>query len=291
MTERLFAPPHSHRFLPWYGWLGLLLVGIFWTASWTLPGPRTHFTFFPLWLGYILVVDALVLRRKGTSLLQRDVRAFVGLFIISAPVWWIFEFVNWRTQNWSYVGRDLFTDLEYALLASLSFSTVVPAVFSTAELAGTFGWIKRLRRGPVLSLGPQALAAFFAGGLLIFALMMAWPRYFFPFVWLWLYFLVAPLNVWLGHRSLADPLRQGDWRPVIALWTGVLICAFFWEFWNFYSFPKWVYHLPFADFAHVFEMPLLGYGGYLPFALELFALYHLVVGLLGGRLARYVQLI
>ena len=29
--------------------------------------------------------------------------------------------------------------------------------------------------------------------------------------------------------------------------------------------PKWVYFVPFVDFAHIFEMPLLGYLGYLPF--------------------------
>jgi hypothetical protein len=50
--------------------------------------------------------------------------------------------------------------------------------------------------------------------------------------------------------------------------------------WNFYSYPKWVYRVPFVNFWHIFEMPLLGYLGYLPFALELFALYHLVIGLL-----------
>jgi hypothetical protein len=37
-------------------------------------------------------------------------------------------------------------------------------------------------------------------------------------------------------------------------------------------------------------MPLLGYGGYLPFALELFAMYHLIVGLLGEKDSRYVRL-
>jgi hypothetical protein len=50
--------------------------------------------------------------------------------------------------------------------------------------------------------------------------------------------------------------------------------------WNFFSYPKWIYQVPFVDFFRVFEMPLLGYGGYLPFSLELFALYHLVMGLL-----------
>ncbi len=51
--------------------------------------------------------------------------------------------------------------------------------------------------------------------------------------------------------------------------------------WNYWSYPKWKYEIPFVDFLHVFEMPLLGYTGYLPFALELFGLYHLAVGLLG----------
>jgi hypothetical protein len=36
--------------------------------------------------------------------------------------------------------------------------------------------------------------------------------------------------------------------------------------------------VPFFSFLHVFEMPLLGYGGYIPFSMELFALYHLITG-------------
>ena len=38
-------------------------------------------------------------------------------------------------------------------------------------------------------------------------------------------------------------------------------------------------------------MPLLGYGGYLPFALELYALYHWTVGLLGNKKTDYVKAI
>jgi hypothetical protein len=36
-------------------------------------------------------------------------------------------------------------------------------------------------------------------------------------------------------------------------------------------------------------MPLLGYGGYLPFALELYALYHLVCGFFRDRKTDYVK--
>jgi hypothetical protein len=51
-----------------------------------------------------------------------------------------------------------------------------------------------------------------------------------------------------------------------------------------------VYTVPFVNVAHLFEMPALGYGGYLPFALELFALYHLCIGLIGDKASRYVRL-
>ena len=84
---------------------------------------------------------------------------------------------------------------------------------------------------------------------------------------------------------------QGDWRPMMALFTGCLICGFFWEMWNFYSYPRCIYHIPFADFLHIFEMPLLGYLGYLPFSMELFALYHLITGLLKyGGTPDYIHL-
>jgi len=54
--------------------------------------------------------------------------------------------------------------------------------------------------------------------------------------------------------------------------VGAVICGFFWEMWNYFSYPKWIYHTPGANFLHIFQMPLLGYGGYVPFAWELFAL-------------------
>jgi hypothetical protein len=278
----------QQRTFPVRFWVGLLLVAVSWPLNWLLPGLRTHFLFFALWLGYILVVDGLVWRRSGTSLYSRSRAAFAGLFLVSTPAWWLFEVLNWRTGNWVYLGREEFSDLAHFLWASLNFSTVMPAVFGTAELARTFGWLKRLPRGPVIKPTSRVLVGFFVAGLIMFALMMLWPRTFFLFKWLSLYFMLEPVNVWLGNRNLAAYTAVGNWRPVVALWVGVLICGFFWEMWNIYSYPKWIYHVPPFEFLYIFEMPLLGYGGYLPFALELFALYHLVVGRLNGRLNGYI---
>jgi len=273
---------------PHHGWLGLLLVAVFWPLNWGLDGMRTQWGFFPLWLGYCLTVDALVVRRKGTSLLTRSGLGYIGLFLASIPCWWLFELINNRTQNWIYVSEEI-GDLEYTLFASLSFSTVIPAVFGTAELAGTFGWIRRLGSGPRIGGSTRVVAGFFVAGWIMLALLLIWPRYFFPFVWLSVYFILDPINVRMGNRSLFEFTRRRDWRPVVALWVGCLICGFFWELWNFWSYPRWVYDVPFVGVLKVFEMPLLGYGGYLPFALELFALYHLMLGLLGRGRWDYVQ--
>jgi len=275
---------------PLHGWTGVLLIALFWWVNWGLDGMRTHWAFFPLWLGYCLTVDGLVASRKGTSLLIRSKTRYIGLFLVSVVGWWIFELLNWRTQNWSYLGIEAFTRLEFALLASLSFSTVVPAVFGTAELVRTFKWVQELKPGWVIASSKRNVWFFFLLGWSMLALMLAWPRYFFPFMWLSVFFILEPINLWLGNPTLAASAAKGDWRPMISLWFGGLICGFFWELWNFYSFPKWVYFVPFVDFAHIFEMPLLGYGGYLPFAMELFALYNFVLGLFGKQGRSYVNL-
>lgn len=254
------------------GWLGLLLLAVCWPLNWTLPGMRTAYLFFPLWLGYILVVDAVVTARTGTSLWTRSRRDFVLLFVASAPVWWLFELVNSRTRNWEYLGAATFTPLEYYALCTVSFSTVMPAVFETAELVRTFGWIQKFAaRRPVEPTRRLCLGLLFTGAGML-TLTLLWPKYFYPFVWISLALMFEPVNRRLGRRHLLEWLQRGDWRPVLALALGALICGFFWEMWNYQSWPKWIYHTPGAGFWHVFEMPLLGYGGYVPFALELFGL-------------------
>jgi hypothetical protein len=236
-------------------------------------------------------MDGLVFWRTGTSLFTRSRRKYFHLFLVSAPVWWIFELLNVRTQNWTYVGAEIFSPLQYAFWTTLSFTTVIPAVFGGVEFLASFDFIKRLKRGPAIGTDKRTTATFFIVGWIMLALMLAWPDIFFPFIWLSPYFILEPINVWLGNRSLALWTAKGDWRPVIALWLGVLLTAFFWEMWNYSSYPKWIYHVPWGNWLHIFEMPLLGYGGYLPFSLELSAVYHLISGLIGDKLGDYVKVI
>src|SRR5260221_1318155 len=162
----------AKRSMPWslQAKSGLLLLAVCWPLNWTLPGMRTAYLFFPLWLGYILTVDALVLSRTGTSMWTRSRREFVLLFVVSCPVWWLFELINNRTGNWEYLGSNTFSRFEYYLLSTISFSTVMPAVFETAELASTWRWMKRFATGPRIPSSPALNLGLFLGGLAMAAL-------------------------------------------------------------------------------------------------------------------------
>ena len=258
--------------------LGVLLVALFWPLNWLLE--ETHALFFPLWLGYVLSVDGFVRLRTGTSLLARHPRLFIALFPLSVPGWWLFEAFNERLGNWEYLGAERFSDLEYFLWASLSFSTVIPAVFESAELVRSFRFIEHFARGPVFPRGgdtPRYRWTLATLGAAMTAATLIWPKQCFPFVWTGLVFLLEPVCLALGRRAFTDDLARGDWRPWVSLWLGGLLCGFFWEMWNLWSFPKWIYHVPYVGFWKVFEMPVLGYLGYLPFAMELYLMAQLAL--------------
>ncbi len=273
----------SLRILPWWLPAGAALAVIAWMWSWFGSPPARWHMFFPLWLGCVLTLDGLVFRRAGSSLLSRSPRRFGVLFLFSVPLWWVFEGANRFLGNWRYVMPTPYGPITYALLASLAFSTVMPAILEMASLLRTTPQLGRRIGGPVLAPRRAGLLAVSALGAVMVALALLLPHHAFPLVWIGVFLVLDPINELFGWNSISAQVRNGRWDTVLTLWAAGLCCGILWELWNWRAAPKWVYEVPFVGRPTIFEMPLLGYGGYLPFALEVYAAYNLLHGLVFRR--------
>ena len=267
--------------LPWWGWLGIGWTGLWWVAAWTraswLAAVQEH-TFTPLWIGYIVTVNACTVARTGRCMMIHRLRYFLSLFPLSAAFWWLFEYLNRFVQNWHYVGVGELSSLEYFLRATIPFSTVIPAVIGTAELLTSY---------PAVSAGLERFTPihFVARNWLSWSLLILsglgllgiglWPNYLFPLVWVGPLLLIVSLESLAGQPTMLSPLAQGDWRGVWVPALAALICGLFWELWNWKSLAHWEYAVPFVHRFQLFEMPVLGYAGYLPFGLECMTVAHL----------------
>jgi hypothetical protein len=258
--------------------LGVLLVGAWWILGWGDFGAVSHYYFFPLWFGYILIVDSLVWSKTGTSPIARLGWRYALVFLVSAPFWWWFELLNRTISNWSYVTPWDYGWLGQAVIGSLSFSTVIPAVLTTAELI--FAYSNITRRGPRVRFSAWQVIAIFVTGWVMLVGMLIWPSYLFPLCWISIFFIIDPLARLAGVTTVSHFLERGDWRSLVSLSVAGLICGWFWEMWNFLAMPKWEYSVPHVGFLRIWEMPILGYGGYIPFAFEVMAFYALLLALL-----------
>ncbi len=274
MSTKPEAAIKSKSIFPWWGYAGVLIGVISWILAWTrfkwLGYLQLH-TFVLLWMSYILIVNALTSKRKGSCLMTRQPRAFLTLFPTSTVFWWFFEYLNRFVQNWYYIEVNRLTPVEYVLLASVSFSTVLPAVLSTRELLMTFPFLENAF-GAYVKLNPKnakllASASFLISGIGL-ACIGLFPNYLFPLLWISPLIIIVSLQIITNEKHILSGLSEGKWTIIIASAISALICGFFWEMWNCFSLAKWIYSIPFVQRFHLFEMPLLGYAGYLPFGLE-----------------------
>ena len=267
------ARPSYSRPFPWWGWGGLLCGLVAWVLAWTrMPwfSVMQPHTFPMLWGAFIVVVNGLTLRRTGACLMTANPVGFIVLFPASAGFWWFFEYLNRFVQNWLYTGAD-YPPLTYFLLATLSFATVLPAVLSVREWLWSFPGVQCMLRGqrlPTRFATARAARGYLVAAGLGMLLAGAAPDFGFPFLWLSPLMIILALQLMRGHCALIGEMCAGAWQRVAAAALAGLLCGFFWEMWNFYSLARWSYTVPFVDRFHLFEMPLLGYAGYLPFGLE-----------------------
>jgi len=268
-----------------HGWLGLGIMG----ASEILLFSGVSFAsiyFTPLvWSGYILFIDSIIFRRKEASLILSRPREFALMLPLSIFFWLIFEFYNLYIKNWIYVGLPEAIHLRW-LGYGWAFATIWPAILETAEALE--GW-HRISEQKIQPLGITKKHLFFSfifGGFCLALPLIVSPnlaKYLAAPVWLGFIFLLDPLNYWMGRKSLFRDLEGGNLRVLYSLLLSGLLCGLLWEFWNYWAGAKWYYTVPILGNVKIFEMPVLGYLGFPPFAVECYVMYYFVQNIFTKR--------
>lgn len=274
---------HSRRRrrFPAYGWMGFAaLAGAEWLMFRGVEPVATYFT--PIaWSAYILIADAAVLALTNRSRLNDAPIVIARMALLSIPLWLIFEAYNLRLQNWTYVGVP--TPLwQSALGYGWSFATITPAIFETADLVqATLPPLP----GETWKVGPRTENVLIALGAACLILPPALPSrigaYLFGLVWIGFLLLLDPINRRLQLPSFLGDLAEGFRRRLYGFLAAGWICGWLWEFWNNWAAAKWHYTFPMFQEWKIFEMPAPGFLGFVPFAMECFAMYVTAAWLVG----------
>jgi len=271
---------------PWWFWVGAIALGsclfLLWTKS---KGPVLflHWSDFPLFWGLVLVIDGWVyVRNGGKSMVSHRPQELAGIGVSSAMGWMLFEYLNFFVDdNWFYpfgnqIDRETF--LFYAIIISTG---LLPLSFVFYDLFNTITVLKRrFTEGPKLILGEKLKSV-----LLVLSVLSLFGAGLFPdalFFVLWLSpalvigLVLDKIGVWTPLRSIG----KGNWRPTLVFALTYLAAGLCLECENYFSAARvngtptfseqpafWQYNLPYVNRFHLFEMPLLGFLGYLPFGL------------------------
>lgn len=252
----------------------LLMDGVEPFATWYY-----NFAWYPVLLaadGVVALTGGAGRGRRGEFLLLGRRGFLFSVLAWSAVVWLFYELFNFRLQNWYYVNVPA-ERLGYWSGTIIAFATVLPAVLvSEAILAGA-GVGERIR-WRAFTVTTSLLNVMRAAGVIMLVLVLAWPRYFFPLVWGATMLLVEPENYKKSRdHSLLGDLEKGEPGRLLRLLAGGAAIGVIWELLNINARAKWIYTVPFFEDARFFEMPLPGFFGFPPFAVECFILWQAIV--------------
>ena len=268
---------------------GIIGLGVILGAEALLVGehPVVARWFTPIvWTGYVLLLDAVVAQLTGRSYLTSARDEGVLLAVTSIVAWWLFEWYNaprfWRGGAdlvglwWQYHGIEpnpMLRRVGY----DWAFATIFPALLLTAAAlrARVFcgARVRPWRPSP-----PVLRAAMVTGAVTAAVPLVIASAWLVPLVWTSWILLLEPVNYRAGRPSWLADLARGDASRLFALLGSGLVCGVLWEFWNYWAATKWTYTVPYPPDVKIFEMPVLGYLGFMPFALECHAMYHWVRG-------------
>ena len=262
----------------WWLWLGLGVIALSMVLA-VVQVEVAAQNLTPLcWTGFILAVDGL-LARSGRSWLRNSPRELLLMAAISIPSWLLFEFYD-RPRFWSSSGPEFWwhyfglppwpwRGIGYAW----SFATITPAILLLAALFEPAAE-KLAGRGAGGRVPRELEVALICLGTILAGIPLLWPsEYFAADIWLAWPLLLDPINHRFGRPSLLGDLEAGRRARVLALLGSGLACGVLWEAWNWLASARWRYTVPFMGEVKLYEMPVLGFLGFAPFALAVFALY------------------
>ena len=259
-----------------YGVLGIILIILVEINFFFKIQPFANWYFPIVWFSYILVIDALVYKVRGRSLISNHFFTFLSLFLLSIITW---NVINWLAQfahNWSYVQIQI---QGVTLLQALKDSTILPALFETFELVRSVHLFDKVKLRKKHNISKATIYVMISFGVISFFLPIIFPRYAFPLVWLSFFLILDPINYLHKQPSIIQHLKDRKLVIPLSLLLAGIILGFLWEFWNYWAIPKWIYDIPFLGFFKIFEMPILGYLGYFPFSFELYSMYWFIKSL------------
>jgi hypothetical protein len=271
---------------PFWTWVGLALWLIPLTVLWgKFSGPLwlINWAVVPLFWGFAIFLDAIVYRRTGgLSIIARHPRELLAMGLASSGGWMIFEWLNFFVNdNWLYPEGDRLSDDQFLLYALVGSSGLMVMSFEWYSLFNTWeGFRNRYADGPKIRVGKVGLWIMLVLAYVALFFVPFFPNQSFGVLW------SAPLVILaavLGLLSIWSPfrlIREGNYTPVAFLALTYFVQGILCECWNYFSAVHladgtvvtvnpdyWVYSIPYVQILHVFEMPMLGLGGYLPFGI------------------------
>jgi hypothetical protein len=274
------------KFPIWF-WIGLfswvattvLLWGKFSQPRWII-----EWALLPLWWGFILFIDGIVYKRSGGESLVNDEPAeLISMAVISISGWFLFDYLNFYINlNWYYPDAGLLKHDYFLLYALFGSACFIPMAFEWYYLLRTFNFLNRCYKyGPVCKFPGWLRIGLIIASFVCLGLAPFFPDHLFWVVWLGpliiLSIVIDFLGIWTPFASIKE---RGDWTALLVIAPAFLIQGFILECWNYFSafhLPDgsiktynpayWIYTIPWIIKIRIFEMPILGYLGYIPFSI------------------------
>jgi len=211
---------------------------------------------------------------------------FLQMFLISISFWFMFEIYNRLVPfpGWHYLNLPESRLITFAM-GSLSFATIVPAVIETYELVRTFHVFDKLKMR--VKIHPNRLMVnllIVVGIIFILSPFVLSTPWLWALVWSGFVLLIDPiLYIFHDEKSVINLLKRHKFRIIFSIMLAGYICGFLWEFWNYWAYTKWYYTVPILDNIKVFEIPVVGFLAYGPFALEIYVMYNFIRLLVSKR--------